>query len=149
MAMIVAICGPADYIRTTNDIKRVLAVLEDTIKDERVDFYLGEYHNFDLFAYECAKEYKARHRGTRLVLISRFVEQGKIHKNDRYDLILAHDFEKATVGESIMCRCKWMAEHIDLLICHILYECGEAFTTFAYARQNNKAVHLIDLYQVF
>ena len=56
--MIVAFCGHASYISTPKDEERVFEILENRVKKEKCEFFLGAYGSFDRFARSCAKKFK-------------------------------------------------------------------------------------------
>ena len=59
--MKIPFCGHSTYIKTLEDEKKILEILENTVKNMQSDFLLGQYGNFDHFAYTCAKKFKESH----------------------------------------------------------------------------------------
>ena len=59
--MIIAFCGHADFKRAEEYECRILAFLEEKVGDDSADMYLGNYGEFDHFAYDCCKKYKVTH----------------------------------------------------------------------------------------
>ncbi len=59
--MIVAFCGHAHFMKTEEYERKVFAWFEEKTGDQPAEMYLGGYGEFDDFAYDCCKKYKAAH----------------------------------------------------------------------------------------
>ena len=56
--MTVTFCGHSYYQQSTEDESIVLSLLNERCAGADIEFFLGEYGEFDRFAYGCAKKFK-------------------------------------------------------------------------------------------
>lgn len=143
--MIVAFCGHSNYIEADDDKKRVLDLLETSIKDSSVEFFLGEYGAFDNFAYNCCKIYKKKHPNAKLIFITpylstTFQKNNLTHKEHEFDSIVYPPLENAPLKFAISYRNKWIVDQADIIITYITHKYGGAYSTYRYAKQKNKKI---------
>ena len=143
--MVVSFFGHAKFIRREDDEKNLLALLEEKIGGNVVDFYLGGYGDFDDFAYTCCKKYKESHPRASLIFISPYmtIEYQKNHlqyQKSRYDEIIYPDIENKPLKFAISYRNKWMVEKSDFIVCFISHDWGGAYQSYKYARRKKKQI---------
>ena len=59
--MVVTFCGHAQFLKSEEYEKKILTFLEEKVADRPADMYLGDYGEFDGFAYDCCKKFKETH----------------------------------------------------------------------------------------
>ena len=138
--MIIAFCGHSRYESALEDEKKILEILEKRVGDASVEIFLGEYGDFDKFAYDCAKKFKNNHTGVKLVFITPYITVAK-HKKDRFDLIIYPELEKIPFQYAILHRNKWMVDKSDIIIAYVTHKYGGAYTMYRYAKQKNKELY--------
>ena len=146
--MTIAFCGHSDYIKNSNDEKNILEILESNLKNTTIDFFLGEYGSFDLFAYECAKKFKENHTAVNLIFITPYISEQyqKNHidyKKGRFDMILYPPLENVPLKYAISHRNRWIVEKADIIIAYITHKYGGAYTMYQYAKRKNKKIYNI------
>ncbi len=146
--MIIAFCGHAKYKKSLEDEKKILEILEKRIGNTPCEFFLGEYGDFDCFAYECVKKFKKNHPDIMLVFITPYlsVEYKKNYdeyKKDRFDLIIYPELENVPRRYAISYRNRWIADHANIIIAYIDHEYGGAYTMYKYAKRKNKEIYNI------
>lgn len=140
--MIITFCGHSDYNMCSKDEKSLLKLLESIIQKRDVEFYLGGYGNFDSFAYNCAKKYKAKCKNAKLVFITPYID-GWLDKRKEviqnlYDEILYPELENTPKKFAILKRNEWMIQKADHVIGYVKTHYGGAYRTLLYAKKNNK-----------
>ena len=143
--MVIAFCGHAQFPRLNEYEDKMLSLLEELVGDNRADFYLGGYGDFDHFAYACCKKYKETHPKVSLIFIAPYmtVEYQRNHlkfQKDRYDEIIYPDIENKPLKFAIVYRNQWMVENADCLVCGIMRSWGGAYKTYQYAKRKGKTV---------
>ncbi len=143
--MIVTFCGHAHFSGTAEHEQRILAFLENNVGDRKTDFYLGEYGEFDRFAYHCCKSYQCTHPGVSLVLVTPYmtVDYQRTHlerQKERYDAIVYPDLEEKPLRYAIAYRNRYMVDCADLVISYIDHDWGGAYKTYRYAKKKGKVV---------
>ena len=148
--MIVTFCGHAQFHKTEEYEQKTLAFLEEKVGDQPADMYLGGYGDFDSFAYDCCKKYKANHPNISLVFVTPYltIEYQKNHLDyqmTNYDSILYPEIEDKPPRFAISYRNRWMVERADLVVCGVERAYGGAYQTYRYATRKDKPVfHLLD-----
>ena len=143
--MIVAFCGHANFLKTQEYEQKILTFLENNIGDCPADMYLGDYGNFDAFAYECCKKYKATHPNISLIFITPYLTES-FHRNrlqhlqDKYDFIFYPEIEDKPKRYAITYRNRYMVEKADYLIAYVSHDWGGAYQTYKYARRRGKNI---------
>ena len=59
--MIITFCGHSQFLQTEKIRQEIMNILEERVNGQCVDMYLGGSGEFDIFAYECCKQYKEAH----------------------------------------------------------------------------------------
>lgn len=146
--MIVAFCGHSSYISNIEDEKIIIDFLIKSVNDEPCDFFLGEYGNFDKFAYACAKKYKSTHHNSKLIFITPYYSTNyqNTHLNSKkeyFDSIIFPDLETVPPRYAIKRRNKWIVDNANIVIAYITHDYGGAYEMFNYAKKKNKIVYNI------
>ena len=136
--MIVTFCGHSDYIQSSSDEDKILSILEENTADTQVDFYLGGYGNFDNFAYNCAKKYKALHPSARLIFITPYLPPRNTEQ--KYDEIIYPALETVPRKFAISHRNRWMIEKADIVITYVLRSISNSYTRLTFAKRHNKRI---------
>ena len=143
--MIVAFCGHANYKENLQHKALIFEILQRNAVSTHIDFYLGEYGNFDFFAYNCAKEFKNLHPEASLIFVTPYIptdsHKNIISKKDRFDSILYPPLEQVPQRYAISHRNRWIVEQADLLISYITHEYGGAYATYRYAKRKNVKIY--------
>ena len=143
--MIVAFCGHRNYIETAADEEKVLALLSSCVGAGACELFLGEYGNFDSFAYRCAKKFKGERTDRRLVFVTPYLST-EYRKNaveytkNRFDQVVYPPLETVPPRYAIVRRNKWIVEQADVLIAYITHKHGGAYTMYQYAQKKEKVV---------
>lgn len=138
--MIVGFFGHSSYFSRDITVEEVVALLEKEINCCDVDFYLGNYGNFDNFAYSVAKEYQKAHLNSKLVFITPYLNN--VRCNDfakKCDCSIYPEIEKVPLKFAIIERNKWVVRHSDLLIFYYK-TIGKTRDIYEYAISKNKRV---------
>ena len=143
--MIVTFCGHSSFCKTEEYEKKVLSFFEERIGDSAVDFYLGGYGNFDSFAYDCAKKYKATHPKASLIFVTPYfdISYQKNHLEaikSKYDDIFYPEIEDKPRKFAITYRNRYMVEVADCVIAYVTHDWGGAYTTYRYAKGKGKEI---------
>ncbi len=146
--MIIAFCGHSNYMDNPEDEKKILEILEARVGDIPSEFFLGEYGNFDSFAYNCAKKFKKNHAYTKLIFITPYIsfehrKHDTAYQKERFDLILYPELEHILPRYAISHRNKWIVEHADIIIAHITHTYGGAYSMYQYAIRKRKEIYNI------
>ena len=146
--MIITFCGHSSFNSAHEYEQKLLSLLQELIGDEQAELYLGEYGEFDSFAYECCQKFKSTHPNVKLIFVTPYIstEYQKKHleyQKDRYDQIIYPPLENVPSKFAISRRNKWMVQQADLIIAYISHDWGGAYKTFKYAeRQGKKTFNL-------
>ena len=143
--MVVTFFGHSQFPKTSEYEKKILEHLEKELGDSPVDFYLGDYGDFDALAYECCKKYKEKHESASLIFITPYIteEYQKNHlkyKKARFDEIIYPEIEDKPKRYALTYRNRWMVDKADLVIMGILHRYGGAYDTYRYARRRKKRI---------
>ena len=146
--MTVSFCGHANYTERKGDKEAVLLLLERIVGDSAVEFFLGEYGNFDHFAYGCAKRFRELHSSAKLIFVTPYLNES-YRKNDssyterRFDQVIYPPLENVPPRYAILHRNKWIAREADVLIAYITHEYGGAYTMYRHAVRAGKKIYNI------
>lgn len=147
--MIITFCGHSNYLSSLEDEERLLKLLEVVVCGEQVNFYLGGYGGFDYFALKCATQYKQRHKGTKLVFITPYLDRWLNERKDiiekNYDEIVYPAIEHIPQKFAIIKRNEWMIDQADYLFAYVKTRYGGAYRTLLYAHKCKKSY--TNLYQ--
>jgi len=140
--MIITFCGHSDYLSKPEDKERLLKLIEKVAFGTQVEFYLGGYGNFDSFALKCAKKYKEKHKNTKLVFITPYLDKWlnvreDILKNE-YDEIIYPEIENVPKRFAILKRNEWMIDQANYVFAYVKTHYGGAYKTLLYAHKQKK-----------
>ena len=141
--MIITFCGHSQFHKTEEYEKRLLSFLEERVRDESVDMYLGEYGEFDSFAYECCRKYKEKHPQVSLIFVTPYLinKQKQLEiESSKYDLILYPEIESKPKRFAISYRNRYMVEKADYVVAYITHDWGGAYKTYEYAKRKGKDI---------
>lgn len=143
--MIVAFCGHSKYIENAQDEERIFEILKENVNEASVEFFLGDYGDFDSFAYRCAKKYKETHKNARLIFITPYItlayqKNHLSYQKQRFDDIIYPELENVVPRFAISHRNRWIAQKADLMIAYVTHKHGGAYDMFRYAKGKNKKV---------
>ena len=138
--MIVSFFGHSSYFSKDITVEKVVMLLEEEINGSDVDFYLGNYGNFDNFAYNVAKEYQKGHSNSKLVFITPYLNNARCDDfAKKCDCSIYPEIEKVPLKFAIIERNKWVVQHSDLLIFYYKI-IGSTRDIYEYAVSKNKKV---------
>lgn len=137
--MIISFFGHRDFFDENIKREDVVSLIESKAKEEPVDFYLGQYGEFDAFAYDCAKLYKEKHPTAKLYFITPYIHPNysRLKDKERFDGIIYPEIENAPKRYAISRRNKWIVEHSNFILFYIIYSFGGAITALKHAENNN------------
>ena len=143
--MIVTFCGHSQYTPTQEDEQKILAFLEEKIKDRPAELYLGGYGSFDAFAYACGRKFQESHPSTKLIFVTPYItpEYQKNHLSEyqkRYNAIVYAPLENVPLKFAILRRNAWMVEQADHVIAYIDHAWGGAYQTYQHAKDKRKPI---------
>lgn len=147
--MIITFCGHSNYLKSIEDEKRLLNLLEMVVQGNQVDFYLGGYGGFDSFALKCAKKYKQCHKNANLVFITPYLGKWLNNRKDvlekNYDEIVYPEIENIPQKFAIIKRNEWMIDQADYIFVYVRTHYGGAYKSLLYAHKHKKPY--VNLYQ--
>ena len=147
--MIITFCGHSNYSSNLGDEERLFGLLEEVAKGNQVDFYLGGYGSFDIFAHRCAKKYKEKHPNSKLIFITPYLDKWLKKREEsiraEYDAIVYPELESVLKKFAILRRNEWMVERSDYVIGYVRTHYGGAYKTLLYAHKHKKPY--VNLYQ--
>ena len=115
--MIVSFFGHAELCSESIDKEKVVSFLEKEIGGKDVDFYLGNYGDFDKIAHGLAKEYQQRNSNAKLVFVTPYLNS--VRHNDfakKCDESIYPPLEKTPLRFAIVERNKWVVQQSDMII---------------------------------
>ncbi|MBP3436534.1 MAG: hypothetical protein J6K61_01335 [Clostridia bacterium] len=144
--MIIAFCGHAQFPKSKEHEQKILDFLEEKVGNQYADMYLGDYGDFDNFAYNCCKKYKEKHPKISLIFVTPYLtlEYQKNHleyQKKRYDLIIYPEIEDKPKRFAITYRNKYMVEKSDYIVAYVSHAWGGAYTTYKHARRKGKRIY--------
>lgn len=139
--MIISFFGHADFNRQSEFEQALLDCLENTVKDNDVELFLGGYGAFDRFCYSCCKKFKKSHPRAKIIFVSPYLSSKHLQniKQD-YDLIIFPEIENIPPKLAIMYRNKYMVEKSDFIITYVERTYGGAYKAYKYAKKLNKSI---------
>ena len=140
--MIITFFGHTEFTETKEIEDNVYSILNGIPSKEHVEFYLGGYGRFDSFAYTCAKKYKEKHKNTKLVFITPYLDKWlnvrkDILKNE-YDEIIYPEIENVPKRFAILKRNEWMIDQANYVFAYVKTHYGGAYKTLLYAHKQKK-----------
>ena len=144
--MIITFLGHASFCEADKYKGLLTELLENTVKDNTVEFYLGGYGGFDSFAYSCCLEYKKSHPLTAsLIFVTPYLNGAKLNEcANNYDARIYPPIEHIPKKLAIIYRNRYMVDCSDVVVCYIKREYGGAFQGYKYAIKNKKKIYNIE-----
>ena len=144
--MIIAFCGHSSYVPTVEYKDCVFNILEHASNNEPPIFYLGEYGQFDRFAYDCAYTFRGTHTDARLFFITPYHPSALSAERiaflqKRFDRILYPALENAPIRVAISHRNRWIADHADIIISYVSHRYGGAYAMYKRAKSKGKVIY--------
>lgn len=141
--MIITFFGHATYQYDENDEKKLMELIESVSRSEKVDFYLGGYGNFDSLAKKCAQRYKEKHRNSRIIFVTPYLNKWldirKEYIERNYDEIIYPELEQVPLKFAILKRNEWMIDLADHVFVFVKTHYGGAYKALIYAKKHRKA----------
>ena len=143
--MIITFCGHSQFKRTESLERRVLEFLENKIGNEAADIYVGEYGDFDRFAYDCCKKYKHTHKNISLIFVTPYMTEEYqknhlIYQRKRFDSIIYPPIETVPPKLAILYRNRYMIDMSDYVIAYVSHSWGGAYQAYKYAKRKKKII---------
>lgn len=147
--MVITFCGHSDFLSTQEEEERLLSLLKKVIQGKPVDFYLGNYGNFDKFSLNCAKKYKLLYKNATLIFVTPYLGEWLDSRKDSlqatYDKIIYPELENVPPKFRILKRNEWMINQADHVFFYVNRRRGGAYQSLLYADKIKK--NYINLYQ--
>ena len=145
--MIIGFCGHSDVLLSNDERTIIKNIIIDLVsKNDKVEFYLGGYGNFDYACANILKELKSTYSKIERVFITPYANEKYIkNKFDKtlYDTCIFPALENVPKKLAIIRRNFWIVDKCDVLICYVSYNFGGARKTYDYAK--NKGVSIYNL----
>lgn len=126
--------------------KLTIGVLEEIVKDNDVEFFLGGYGSFDEHAINIALQYKEKHENAKIIFVTPYIYKNYFligGMKRKADEIIYPEIEKVPKRLAIIRRNEWMIEKADVVIAYVKYSFGGARMSYDYAfRKNKKIINL-------
>ena len=136
--MIVSFFGHSNFSPKKSDMERLLEVLENQIQGQDVEFFVGDYGNFDYFSYEVAREYQKKHSNSKVVFVTAYLNsQRHTEYAKKCDESIYPDIEKVPLRFAIIERNKWVVKKSDFIVFYFVVAGGTS-NTYYYAKQMGK-----------
>ena len=128
-----------------NSLECIKKELKDTIEhlilnDSVKTFYVGNNGSFDLYVYKVLKELKKSYANIELFVVLAYVPENK--DCTRYysdsDSIYPDNLDKTPLRYHIDKRNRWMIDHSDFVITHVLHTFGGAYKYASLAKAKKK-----------
>lgn len=145
--MKITFIGHSDFVPTEKIEEQLQNILENLPRDEKIEFYLGGYGNFDIFAKKCCKKYQVLNKSAKLYLVSPYLTPSFLNsiKNQSkdYDQIITFKSAEKPRKYTIIKRNYEMISLADLIISYVDFSFGGAYKSFIYAIKQKK--HIVNL----
>ena len=139
--MVVTFCGHADFQEKSEDKSIVLDILERIIGNANGELLLGEYGNFDSFAYECCRIYKERHANVSIIRVTPYLNQKRISDFEKkFDAVVYPEIENKPKKFAITYCNRYMVEKSDFVIAYVSRKWGGAYATYKFAKRQGKEI---------
>ena len=120
--------------------------MEEIVKGNNVEFFLGGYGRFDEHALEVVIKYKEKHNNTKIIFVTPYIYKNyylTTGMKRKVDEIIYPEIEKVPKRIAIIRRNEWMIEKADVVIAYVKYSFGGARMSYDYAfRKNKKIINL-------
>ena len=141
--MIITFIGHSNF---SEKEKLTIGVLEEIVKGNNVEFFLGGYGRFDEHALEVVIKYKEKHNNTKIIFVTPYIYKNyylTTGMKRKVDEIIYPEIEKVPKRIAIIRRNEWMIEKADVVIAYVKYSFGGARMSYDYAfRKNKKIINL-------
>jgi len=140
--MIITFCGHSQCYEDRDLHSEIYKILKTYIKNDEVEFLLGDYGMFDRIARSVCEQYKNKVGKSKLTFVSPYSNDIYLKRRESekyYDEILSPELN-VPVKYAIIKRNKYMVDKADLIIAYINYPFGGAYKTFMYALKTNKKI---------
>lgn len=134
--MIITFCGHSSFKATVEYKEKILRFLEEKIGNVAAEIYLGDYGDFDRFAYKCCKEYQKNHSNVSLVFISPYLNG----KREMFDSTIYPEIEDKPLRFAIVYRNRYMIEKADYVVAYVAHKWGGAYKSYKYAKSKQKEI---------
>ena len=138
--MVISFFGHRRFVDGEVQPEEIIAEIEKIAGGEQVQFYLGEYGNFDAFAYSCAKKYKKIHPETKLIFVTPYIAPDYYLLEDakeRFDEVIYPELENVPKRYAIDKRNKWIVENSNFIFFYVIVSFGGASNALTHARRKN------------
>ena len=145
--MIITFCGHSNFIANEEYKNKMMDLLDRLVGDESVTFYLGNYGNFDNFAFLCCRQFKDKHPNSTLTFVTPYIDPAYLenHKpfDGDFDEIVYPDIENRPLRVAILYRNRYMVDNADIVVAYVEREIGGAYKTYEYAQKKGKRIYNI------
>ena len=141
--MVITFFGHSDFRECDNEKEKLYNIICEIVQGKSVDFYLGNYGNFDDLAYECAKRYKEKYKNSKLIFVTPYIYQGYrrlIDAKNSFDEIIFPELEKTPLVYAIGKRNEWMIGKADFVVFYVNRSWGGAAKALRYATKRKKKI---------
>ena len=139
--MIITFFGHSSYEYSANEEEKLLHMIENISHNDRVDFYLGGYGKFDALAEKCAKKYKEKHMGSKVIFITPYLnsrlDDRKEYIAKNYDEIVFPELESVPPKYAILKRNEWMIKMADYVFFYVMTHYGGSYKAMIFAAKHN------------
>lgn len=150
--MIVAFFGHSQLLGVQGLENKISEISENEIKDEQVDFYLGEYGTFDYIAKISCKRYRQIHQNAKLFFVTPYLDDSYLRNRELilndYDEIIYPDIEKTPKKYAISARNKWIVKKADLVVAFVDFSWGGAVKALEYAHKTKTRYINLGTYKI-
>lgn len=128
-----------DFINNLNK-EEVVKLMHEKVKGELVRFLLGNYGNFDTFAYQCAKAYKQKYGNAKLIFVTPYLDTKYLNhcEVELFDEVVYPPLENVPLKCAILKRNEWMVAKSDFLIFYVNVGFGGAYQALEQAKRSGK-----------
>lgn len=142
--MKITFIGHRDFLTTEETEQQMQDILINLPNNEEIEFFLGGYGNFDIFAKNCCKKYQTTHSLARLYLVTPYISPSYLNSIkytfDDYDQIIAFSSAEKPQKYTIIKRNYEMVKMADLIIAYVNFPFGGAYKSFLYATRLKKNI---------
>ncbi|MBD5100571.1 MAG: hypothetical protein HDT29_04800 [Clostridiales bacterium] len=140
--MIITFCGHRNVTGRDKVSEKVYEVLKGLDKNEQIDFYLGEYGDFDRIARKCCEKYKKEiNSSVKLYFVTPYLDDMYLknrYNEEDFDGIIYPEIENVPFKYAILKRNFWMADQADMIIACVNNTWGGASNMLRYALRRDK-----------
>ena len=141
--MVITFCGHSNYVGNSLDEGVLFDFLENTVKNEYCEFFLGGYGGFDAFAYSLVKKFQKAHKNCRLAYITPYNTEAhlkRVAETAKFDFIIYPPLESVPKRYAILKRNEWIIEKADIIVAFVNHSYGGAYKMLSRAIKNGKKI---------